>query len=163
MFETGNRSICIFMLLAMIGFSSVCLAETATESDKTSKEKLKQETKDLLQALKAYTADQRDEAIQKSKATLEKLDKRINDLEVKVDKNWDKMDKTARDEARASLKAIRDQRTKVAEWYGRLKGSSADAWGHVKKGFSDAYSELQEAWNKSENKINADNKNDPKK
>jgi hypothetical protein len=48
------------------------------------------------------------------------------------------------------MKALRRQRTGVAEWYGSLKTSSSDAWEHIKKGFSDAYESLSEAWEKPE-------------
>jgi len=56
----------------------------------------------LFQALKAYTADQRDEAIQKTKAALDNVDKRIDALGTHIDNKWDKMDKAAREKARAS-------------------------------------------------------------
>ena len=90
---------------------------------------------DVLQALKGYTADQRDEAIQKTKTALDNLDSRIDELETNIDNNWDRMDKAAREKARANLKALHKQRTELAEWYGSLKSSSADAWEHTKKGF----------------------------
>lgn len=78
------------------------------------------------------------------------LDKRIEELEARVDESWGKMDKAAREKARANLKALRKQRTQVAEWYGSLKSSTGDAWEHMKKGFSDAYKALNDAWEKSE-------------
>ena len=118
--------------------------------DRASIEDVKKQTQELLQTLKAYTADQRDEAVQKTKAALDDLDKRIDALEAQVDADWDKMDSAAREKARANLKALREQRTRVAEWYGQLKSSSVDAWQDVKKGFSDAYRALDEAWEKAE-------------
>jgi chromosome segregation ATPase len=152
--EKTHRSVFMFMLIAMLGITPLCYAETS--SKKTSIEEVKQETKDLIQALKDYTADQRDEAIQKTKAGLHNLDKRIDALETRIDNNWDKMDKAAREKARANLKALRKQRTQVAEWYGSLKSSSVDAWGHMKKGFSDAYRALYDVWEKSEKEFESD-------
>ena len=67
---------------------------------------------------------------------------------------WDDMDKAAREKGRASLQALREQRTRVAEWFGSLKSSSASAWGHIKQGFSAAYQDLQGAWENSEQEIN---------
>lgn len=110
---------------------------------------VKQKTQDLIQALGAYAADQRDEAIEKTKTGLDELDKRIDALETRIDNNWDQMNKAASEKARANLKALRKQRTEVAEWYGRLKTSSADAWEHMKKGFSDAYKKFSDTWEKS--------------
>ena len=84
------------------------------------------------------------------------MDKRIDALEQSVDDNWEKMDKAAREKSRASMKALRKQRTEVAEWYGSLKSSSADAWGRAKNGFSSAYTAFQAAWEKSEKTSGSD-------
>ncbi len=108
------------------------------------------ETKNLLHDLATYTADRKDEAIRESKTALENLDRRLGILEAKVDAGWDKMDAAAREKARESLKAIRQQRNQAAEWYGSMKSSSGDAWEHMKKGFIDAYKTLGKAWEKSE-------------
>jgi len=147
-FEKAGCCVSIFLLITLFGIAPLSHAETASE--KTSIEEVKQETQDLLAALKSYTAAQRDEAIQKTKSALERLDKRIDALETSIDSNWDNMNKAAREKARANLKALRKQRIKVAEWYGGLKSSSVDAWEHMKKGFSDAYEAFSDAWERAE-------------
>jgi len=144
-------NICAIALIGILGITPLCYAQKS--SDETSIEEVKQETQELLQTLGAYTVDQRDEAIRKSKKALDAIDKRLDRLEARVDKDWDKMDKTARKKARDSLKALRKQRNKVAEWYGSLKNSTGNAWGHMKKGFLDAYEALNSAWEKSENEF----------
>ena len=144
-------NICAIVLIGFLGITPLCYAVTSTE--KTSIEEVKQETQNLLKTLDAYTTDQKDEAIRKTKTALDKLDKRIDALEARVDESWDKMDKDARKKARDSLKALRKQRNQVAEWYGSLKSSTENAWEHMKKGFSDAYKALNDAWEKSENEI----------
>jgi flagellar motility protein MotE (MotC chaperone) len=143
-----NYWLITLMVIAALGIAPLCYGETSSE--KASIEEIKQETQELIQTLKAYTADQRDEAIKKTKTALENLDRRIDALEARIDNNWDNMNKAAREKARTSLKALRKQRTKVAEWYGSMKSSSAGAWKHMKQGFSDAYNALYQAWEKSE-------------
>jgi len=143
----------VVMSLALLARVPLCHAETAR--DDTSIEDVKRETKELLQTLKAYSVEQRDEALQKTKTALDHLDKRIEALEARIDRDWDKMDTAAREKARANRKALRERRAQVAEWYGKLKGSSVDAWEHVKKGFSDAYRELSDAWEASEKESDA--------
>ncbi len=147
-FKKTSQCACLLLLIAIFAITPLCLA--ATTSDKTSIEDVKKESKDLLQTLKGYSVAQRDEAIAKIKVTLDDLDQRINALEATIDANWEKMDKTARENARTSLQELRKERTEVAEWYGSLKSSSADAWEQTKKVFSDAYKDLNEAWEKSE-------------
>jgi len=147
-FHKTSCSVTIAVLIGMFSITPLCSA--GTSNGKASIKEVKQEAHDLIQALEAYSSEQRDEAIRKSKTALENLDKRIDALETRIDNNWDKMDKAARKKARASLQALHKQRTQVAEWYGSLKSGSADAWQHMKKGFSSAYKDLLDAWEKSE-------------
>jgi hypothetical protein len=120
------------------------------ESNKTSAMEVRQEVADAADAIKDYGADKRDEAAAKARAALDELDGHIDDIEKRIDKNWDKMDQAAREQARDTLSALRKQRVEVAEWYGSLKNSTAEAWGHMKQGFSSAYQSLRRAWEKAE-------------
>lgn len=140
-------TLCAWVFIGFLGMAAVGHAQSSEGS--TSADKVRQETKELLQALKSYSSDQRDLAIQKSKEALDKMDKRIDELESHIDESWDEMDKNARDKARSSLKTLKNKRSQVAEWYESLKSGSADAWEHIKQGFSDAYSGLNQAWEKS--------------
>jgi len=139
------------MLIGIVGVAAPCYAQT--EDTNISIEEVKKETQDLLQTIGSYTADRKDEAVQKAKEGLGRLDKRIDSLEASIDQNWNKMNEAARKEARENLRALRKQRNQVAEWYGSMKTSSADAWNHMKKGFSDAYKALVDAWEKSEKEL----------
>lgn len=51
-----------------------------------------------------------------------------------------------RDEA---LRELRQQRNRVAEWYGGMEHGSAHAWEQVKRGFVTAYGELNSALGKA--------------
>lgn len=140
------------ILIGIFGASSLCYAQTKNEN--TSIEEVKKETQALLQTIGSYTADKRDEAVQKANEGLNKLDKRIDELETRIDNNWDDMNQATRAKARESMREIRKQRNQVAEWYGSMKSSSVDAWDHMKKGFSEAYQVLEDAWEKSEKEFN---------
>ncbi|MBI5594038.1 MAG: hypothetical protein HY881_26620 [Deltaproteobacteria bacterium] len=133
----NKKTFCALVLIGMLGISPLCHAQTS--GDKTSTGAVKQETQ-----------DQRDEAVHKSKEDLDNLDKRIDELEAHIDESWDKMNKAARENARASLKELRKQRTQVAEWYGSLKSSAGDVWKRMEKGFSDAVKSLNDTWEKTE-------------
>jgi hypothetical protein len=136
------------VLAGLLGLATA--GATATESEETSAADIKQETVELLQALKSYSVEQRDEALARSRSALDNIDRRIDRLESTMLENWEQMDQAARDKTRASLQALREQRTRVAEWYGSMKSSSASAWGHIRQGFAEAYRALHEAWEKSE-------------
>jgi hypothetical protein len=67
-------------------------------------------------------------------------------MDARIEKKWDKMDKSARKQAKASLNAMRRQRNDLAEWYGALKHSSADAWEQVTNGFVKSYQTLRDSF-----------------
>ena len=147
----------ISMIIALLAMASPGFSAVAAEA--TSAENIKQETVELLEALKAYGTEQRDSAVEQSRVALKNLDQRIDVLEIQMLDQWDEMDQATRTRTRDSLQALREQRTNVAEWYGSLKSSSADAWGHIKEGFSAAYQTLNEDWQESEAVIgNSDRK-----
>ncbi len=147
-FEKIIRFTIVLACMGMLAIAPLCYAETS--SGEASIEEVKQKTQELLETLKNYSAEERDEAMLKTKAALDNMDKRIDALKTHTYNNWDKMDKATRDKSRASLQALQNQRTRVAEWYGSFKSSSDDAWGRMKNGFSDAYTALHDAWEKSE-------------
>lgn len=105
---------------------------------------LGKETREFIGALQTYTAEQRDRALEKSRAALERLDARLEELEADLASRWDRMDAAARAESRESLRNLRRQRIELAEWFGGLRSGSAKAWDDVKEGFADAYRSLQE-------------------
>lgn len=148
------HSLVLYIIFVLFAGVPTCYADSSSEE--TTAKEVKKEMQDLLTTLKSYTVEQRDEAVEKTEKALDKVDKRMDALESRIDKNWSTMTKKAREEARANMKALHKQRTKVAEWYGSMKNSSASAWEHMKKGFSDAYKRLEEAWEKSEKEFDSE-------
>jgi TolA-binding protein len=156
-FKTMRMRNFAFMIIAFFAMISVGCAERANEETSSVEvEDVKQETQDLMEALQGYTADQRDEAVQKTSEALDRLDQRISELETRIENNWDEMSEATREQSRASLQALRDQRVQVAEWHDSLKSSSADAWDHTKQGFSEAYGALAEAWENAQKEFSAE-------
>ncbi|OPY07756.1 MAG: hypothetical protein A4E66_01986 [Syntrophus sp. PtaB.Bin001] len=143
----------VITIAAVFGFTSASVAEqkSATrETDKTTTQKFKEEGVEVSQKIKNYTIRQRDEAVNAAKVGLADLDARIDRLERKLEKNWNKMDEAARAKARAAMTSLRKQRNEAAEWYGGMKHSSAAAWKDVKKGFSKSYDDLKASFKKAE-------------
>jgi thioesterase domain-containing protein len=139
--------ICKWMLVGILGMSTFCYAET--ESNKPSIETVKKETQNLLKSIRSYSVDKKDEAVQKAKEGLSKLDKMIASQQGKLDKNWDNMNEAAREQAAENLTALREQRDQVSTWYSSMKTSSVDTWQRMKKGYSDGYNALEESWEES--------------
>ena len=149
------------MLFAALTVATLSLApviHAQSGSDRVTAQDVKKETQALISTLKQYTADQRDKAVKSAEQALKKLDGRIDELEERVDNNWDKMSAAARQKARANLRTLRQQRNELAEVYGGFKNSSAGAWEQMKKGFSDAYQAMSDAWEKARGEYESDNK-----
>ncbi|SMP65811.1 hypothetical protein SAMN06295888_11327 [Desulfonatronum zhilinae] len=120
--------------------------ETSVEA---SFEEVRKEMRELGQALGRYGVEQRDRALERSKPALEDLDRRLDALEKSIENNWDEMSQAARERSRRAMRELRRQRVELAERYGALKSSSAGAWEQMREGFLDAFSVLNEAWEKS--------------
>lgn len=136
-------------LLLVVLCGALSLSAQAEEQPPTV-EQLKQDTEQLIDKLGHYSADQRDEAMHSIDETLAALDRRIDQLKQDLAENWDDMSDATRKETRKSLEALQAQRKTVGNWYDRLSASSSSAWDNVKKGFSEAYGKLSEAWQDAE-------------
>lgn len=138
----------IMFVIATLFFMPLSYVQAAGD-DKTTMQDVKDETQDLISKLKGYAADQRDEAILQTEQALKKMDDRIEALETDIINRWDRMDSAAREKSQNVLKELRKQRIVLAEWYGSMKNSSAGAWEDMKKGFSNAYQAIADAWTKA--------------
>lgn len=146
------------IMIAVFTLCFVPITQAKSGNETVTAQDVKTETKELIDTLQGYTADQRDQAIKEAEQAMKNVDARIDELESRVDKNWDKMSQAAREKARANLKALRQQRNELSEWYGSFKNSSTSAWEQMKKGFSDAYKALSDSWEKAKSEYDADNK-----
>lgn len=138
------------LLLSAVVFCFVSLSYAQSDDRKTTIGDVKKEVQDLISVLSEYSVNQRDEAIKKTEQALENLDSRIDRLDARVKKNWDQFNKEAREEVQDNLEALREQRAELAERYERWKNSSSKSWEHMKQGFSEAYQEVYQAWEKVE-------------
>jgi chromosome segregation ATPase len=124
-------------------------ANSGAATGEASFEEVREEMRELGQALGRYGAEQRDRALERARPALEDLDRRLDALEKSIEENWDEMSQAARERSRRAMRELRRQRVELAEKYGALKSSSAGAWEQMREGFLDAFSVLNEAWEKS--------------
>ena len=122
----------------------------ALAEEDSSATQVKEDTRALLDSLSHYTAEQRDQALERANEALARLDKRIEKLDARIRDRWENMDEENRQRAREHLEALREQRMKLAEWYGSMKTGAGQAWEEIKRGFTDAYQAFGQAWEESE-------------
>ncbi len=146
--SVASRAIIASGLFIVLAFVNLSVAE-----NKATIQDIKQEMKETAIAIKSYSAAQRDVAVKKAKATLTRLDARIERMQERLDDKTNKMDQSAREKGRATLRALRKQRNEVAEWYGSMKHSSSEAWQDMKSGFLKSYQVLQDAFSKAQDEF----------
>lgn len=140
----------VMVTALILMFSAHLMASEKEESQSTSAEEVKKETAEAMQAIKKYSYEQKDKAVKDTKAAMDKLDTRIDNLQSRMEKNWNEMSQASREKASNTLKTLRKKRNDLSEWYGGLKHSSAKAWNHVKDGFASGYESLAEAFEKAQ-------------
>jgi hypothetical protein len=151
--------ILVFVLASALALVAVPVATAQTGAppgpQQTTTSQIKQDVAETVQAIKNYSAAQKDEAVKKAQEALDGLDARIDRMQAQLDKKWNGMSQAAHREARTTMEALRKERTQAAEWYGGLKHSSAAAWEEVKGGFVKSYQALRDAVGKAEKRLSA--------
>jgi len=134
--------------------------DDASAQSQESFETLKQKWNETMDALGSYTAEQREQALKSGRETLDAMDERLEMMETWTKQHWDTMSEETRDERTAMLKEMREQRNNVAEWFGGMKHSSADAWDSAKQGFIKSYGELQKAYGNAVDAFQSDDQSE---
>lgn len=151
-----------YTIVSVLALCLIPISYAEKTNDKVSHDDIKEDTKALISTLQQYGVEQRDEAIHQAEIALDKMDAEIERLETRIDKNWEEMSEKAREKSRSTLKTLRAQRIRVAESYGSFKTSSSEAWEEIKIGFSAAYDELSNSWEKVKAEYDTDNQSDSK-
>jgi hypothetical protein len=100
-------------------------------------------------ALMHYGVAQRNEALARGRKLLHEMDRRLDALEAQTQSEWGELSRSAREQRREALRALRRQRNRVAEWYGGMEHASTGAWNRVRRGFVTAYGNLDRAFVKA--------------
>jgi TolA-binding protein len=139
-----NSFLAVLIIVSAVGLSLTSC--TQSDEDGTTAQDVEVETTQLISTIRQYTAEQRDEAIDEASQALEKLDGQINELESRIDRNWDTMSEQTRQQARDNLERLRERRSELADWYDDFRNSSAGAWDEMKAGFTGAYRVMSDSW-----------------
>jgi TolA-binding protein len=154
---------CILACWLLLGPGAAAAVGSGAEhtSPGTDLSEVQREWAETVEALKSYSATQRDAAVSKAEQTLQAMDRRIEELEARTGRQWDELSDSAREARQATLRTLRAQRNQVAEWYGAMKHSSASAWGAVKQGFIESYGTLSDSFAKAWNEFDSDEQATP--
>lgn len=140
--KTNTFKLLSSLYVATLFWPSAYPASAAEAPDDTpSMQRIGREMNDTARAIGDYSAQKGNEAADTVKSG-------FNDLKSQTTEQWNRVDQATHEKSREALEAMGKQRDEAAIQADRLKDGSQDAWGHVKKGFSDAYSSFRQAWEK---------------
>ena len=137
--------------------------QTVHAHEEQAEQSIGQQIDGALQAMKTFSAKNKDHAIEKVDSALTRLDKRIEVIEEKMQSKWQDMDSKTRIEAQKSLDALRKNRERVASWMTQLKASSSDTFSDLKSSVSGAFNKLQDSWKNAEEEVAPESDNDTPK
>jgi chromosome segregation ATPase len=113
----------------------------------TTADEVRAEISEAMDAVAAYSGQQRDEALAEAREAFARLDAEIERRDQALRENWAEMSDAARETAGARLRDLRQARNRLGERYGALESGASSAWDELKTGFSDAWAAFMEAWN----------------
>ena len=125
--------------------SSVSLAAHHEDQNTTASD-VKEEAMETYDAFKEFTLEQRDKAMEEADKKLEAIDAKLDTTQSDLDKRWQSMSDATRKKSRAMTRKLNKEREDIAEWYGGMRHSSAEALEEVKKGFAESYDRLERAF-----------------
>lgn len=146
---------CSLVDLRAAAFAIVVIAGSvpalAQQSDEmVTSDEVKAEISQAMDAVRAYTVQQRDEALVTAHEGLVKLDAEIERREKALRENWAELDEATREEYGATVSTLRAARNELGERVGALQTGSADAWVELKQGFSNAYDAFEARWREAD-------------
>lgn len=142
---TFRNPLRIAALCAAISAGTLPAAAQDTDALTTSDE-VRAEISEAMEAIAAYTDQERDQALTEAREALTQLDAEIARREQVLRENWSEMSAGARETAREQLADLRDARNRLGERFGALQAGTSNAWDELREGFSDAWTAFSEAW-----------------
>lgn len=116
----------------------------------TTTDEVRTEISEAMNAIAAYSAQERDQALAEAREALNRLDAEIARREQALRENWADMSDAARETAQARVQDLRDARNRLGERYGALQAGASSAWDELQAGFSDAWTTFSESWSASD-------------
>lgn len=130
------------ILLAVIAALVIAIPLSGPVIGETTSDKLAKETKEAMEAFKAYMVEKKNDAIEHGKVLLDKTDAEIDVLQAKADD----ASGDAKVAYQKEIENLKQKREVAANKLDELEDASADSWDDAKDGFTEAYKALYDAY-----------------
>ncbi|WP_172298479.1 hypothetical protein [Pseudoruegeria sp. HB172150] len=123
-------------------------AALAQDSDEEL-EAVRTKVAEAVEAIQAYSASQREQALEDAREALEELDEALTERQEEMRENWAEMSEAAQIKAGEKLAELNTRRIELAEQMGVLQAGADSAWGELKTGFASAWDKMSDAIDES--------------
>ncbi|MEQ8399812.1 MAG: hypothetical protein RIB53_02615 [Roseitalea porphyridii] len=134
--------------LRAVGVTALLAVPAAAQDTEalTTAEEVRTEISQAMDAIAAYSQQERDQALAEAREALDRLDAEIERREQALRENWAELSDATRETAEERLRDLREARNRLGERYGALEAGASSAWDELKTGFADAWADFSEAW-----------------
>ena len=122
--------------------ADVPAADSASRDAAAQLDKVKQETKEAIDATKDYAYAQKAEYAAKIRAELVELNKELDQLSAKVESS----SASAKAEAKAKLQDVRDRVARLSDKLDNVQNATESTWEEVKSGVKNGYEEVKDSF-----------------
>lgn len=149
--NNASRHIVAIMSIALWATTYMAAAQesAAAPPQDAKREAMNKEVDEAVEAIRAYSIEQRDQALARAQEAMKSIDGKIDALQDDMNQRQDRMSASARRQSRATMADLQDRRRRLSEWQDRMHRGSGKAWEDVKAGFVDSYRGLADALRKA--------------
>jgi negative regulator of genetic competence, sporulation and motility len=137
-----------FIVTGMMAIT--CTAAAQQSNELVTKEEVKADISEAIQAIKEYTVQEKDKALAAARDALAKLDAEIARRESALRDSWANLENDAREEYAEEVEELQAARNRLSERVGALEAGTTDAWSELKTGFVNAYDAFKARWNEAD-------------
>jgi uncharacterized protein YukE len=130
------------ILLAVIAALVIAIPLSGPTIGQTTSDELAKETKEAMEAFKAYMVEKKNDAVAHGKDLLKKTDAEIDKMQAKADE----ASGDAKVAYQKEIEDLKQKREVAAKKLGELGDASSDSWDDAKEGFTEAYKALYDAY-----------------
>jgi gas vesicle protein len=130
------------IIIAVIAALVITIPLSGPALGETTSDELAKETKEAMEAFRAYMVEKKNDAIEHGKVLLDKTDAEVDVLQAKADE----ASGDAKVVYQKEIENLKQKREVAANKLDELDDASADSWDDAKDGFTEAYKALYDAY-----------------
>jgi gas vesicle protein len=130
------------IIIAVIAALVITIPLSGPALGETTSDELAKETKEAMEAFRAYMVEKKNDAIEHGKVLLDQTDAEVDVLQAKADE----ASGDAKVVYQKEIENLKQKREVAANKLDELDDASADSWDDAKDGFTEAYKALYDAY-----------------